>query len=211
MMRYQTGLKKHVFHNLFLLHLLLSPVLAQAELTWDIDALMNALASTKSGHAAFVEKKSIAMLDQPVESSGELFYTAPSYLEKRTLKPKKESLVLDKDKLIVEQRGKKRTLSLQSYPEVAAFIDSIRGTLAGDKKALERAYKLTLDGDESRWHLTLLPLENKMKKIVEMIDISGAGNQLQSIVIQQADGDSSHMTITPILTSTQTTTPESPQ
>jgi outer membrane lipoprotein-sorting protein len=200
MMRYSTGLK-HVLQSLLLLPLLLSPLLAHAEAAWGIDVLMNTLASTKSGHATFVEKKSIAMLDQPVESSGELFYTAPSYLEKRTLKPKKEILVLDKDKLIVEQRGKKRTLSLQSYPEVAAFIDSIRGTLAGDKKALERVYKLALEGDESNWHLTLSPLENKMKKIVESINISGAGSQLQSIVIQQADGDSSHMTIAPIASS----------
>jgi outer membrane lipoprotein-sorting protein len=197
MMRYP-AVFKHVLQSLLLIPLLLNPLLTQAEEAWGVDALMNTLASTKSGHAAFIERKSIAMLDQPVESSGELFFTAPSYLEKRTLKPKKESLVIDKDKLIVEQRGKKRTLSLQSYPEVAAFIDSIRGTLAGDKKALERAYKLTVDGDESNWHLTLLPLEIKMKKIVETITISGTTNQLQSIVIQQADGDSSQMTITPI-------------
>jgi outer membrane lipoprotein-sorting protein len=200
MMRFSTGFKQ-VLQSLLLMPLLLSPLLTHAEAAWGIDALMNNLASTKSGHAAFIERKSIAMLEQPVESSGELFYTAPSYLEKRTLKPKKESLVIDKDKLIVEQRGKKRTLSLQSYPEVAAFIDSIRGTLAGDKKALERAYKLMLEGDESNWHLTLLPLEIKMKKIVETITISGAANQLQSIVIQQADGDSSQMTITPIAAS----------
>jgi hypothetical protein len=114
------------------------------------------------------------------------------------LKPKPETLVLDKDKLIVEQRGKKRTLSLQSYPEVAAFVDSIRGTLAGDRKALERVYQLTLEGNESNWHLTLLPQEKKMQRIIESINIRGSSNQLQQIVIQQADGDSSHMTITPV-------------
>lgn len=198
MMRYQAG-SKYWSRAILAGALLFSALLSQASETWGLDALMNALANTKSGHASFVEKKTIAMLDQPVESSGELFYTAPSYLEKRTLKPKKESLVLDKDKLIVEHRGKKRTLSLQSYPEVAAFIDSIRGTLAGDKKALERVYKLTLEGEEDNWHLTLSPLESKMKKIIETINISGAGNQLQIIVIEQADGDSSYMTITPIL------------
>jgi outer membrane lipoprotein-sorting protein len=172
--------------------------LAIADEAWTVERLMSRLTETKSGHATFVEKKSIAMLDQPVESSGELFYTAPAYLEKRTLKPKPETLVLDKDKLIVEQRGKKRTLSLQSYPEVAAFVDSIRGTLAGDQKALERVYQLTLEGNESNWHLTLLPQEKKMQRIIESINIRGSSNQLQQIVIQQADGDSSHMTITPV-------------
>jgi hypothetical protein len=171
---------------------------SHAEATWDLDQLMQSLATTRTGHASFVEKKFIAILDKPVESSGELFYTAPDRLEKRTLQPKAESMVLDKDKLIVEQRGKKHVLSLQSYPEIAAFIDSIRGTLAGDRKALERSYKLSMVGTQQDWNLSLLPLTDKMKKVVTSIDISGTGNTLETIQIKQADGDSSVMTITPL-------------
>jgi hypothetical protein len=178
--------------------ILLFAVLSHAESNWDIEQLMQSLATTRSGHASFVEIKSIAILDKPVESSGELFYSAPDRLEKRTLKPKLESMVLDKDKLIVEQRGKKRVLALQNYPEVAAFIDSIRGTLAGDRKALERNYQLTIEGDQQNWNLTLLPIDDKMKKIVAKISIAGSGNVLQTINILQADGDSSQMTITPL-------------
>jgi hypothetical protein len=171
---------------------------SHAEATWDLDQLMQSLAAMRTGHASFVEKKFIAILDKPVESSGELFYTAPDRLEKRTLQPKAESMVLDKDKLIVEQRGKKHVLSLQSYPEIAAFIDSIRGTLAGDRKALERSYKLGMVGTEQNWSLSLLPLADKMKKVVTSINISGSGNTLETIEIKQADGDSSLMTITPL-------------
>lgn len=171
---------------------------SHAENTWDLDQLMQSLAASKSGHASFIEKKSIAILDKPVESSGELFYTAPDRLEKRTLKPKAESMVLDKDKLIMEQRGKKHVLSLQSYPEIAAFIDSIRGTLAGDRKALERTYKLSITGTQQDWNLSLLPLEDKMKKVATSINIGGYDNMLKTIEIKQADGDSSIMIITPI-------------
>jgi len=49
---------------------------------------MQLLAQSRSAHASFVETKSIAMLDKPVISSGELFYTAPDHLEKRTLNPR---------------------------------------------------------------------------------------------------------------------------
>ena len=171
---------------------------SHAQATWDLDQLMQSLATTQTGHASFIEKKFISILDKPVESSGELFYTAPDRLEKRTLQPKAESMVLDKDKLIVEQRGKKHVLSLQSYPEIAAFIDSIRGTLAGDRKALERSYKLGMAGTQQNWSLSLLPLADKMKKVVSRIDISGSGNTLETIEIKQADGDSSLMTITPL-------------
>lgn len=162
---------------------------------WDLDQLMRTLAQTRSGHASFIEKKSIAILEKPVESSGELFYSAPDRLEKRTLKPKAESMLLDHGTLTIEQKGKKHVLQLQSYPEIAAFIDSIRGTLAGERKALERTYELSLEGDEQNWTLTLLPLDAKMKKVVERICISGERNELRNIEIRQADGDSSLMTI----------------
>jgi len=192
-----------VIPSLLLLSMLLMAPISRAEHSlndsgWNIDLLMQSLAAIRSGHASFEEKKSIAMLDKPVESSGELFYSAPDRLEKRTLKPKTESMLLDKDTLTVEKRGKKHALPLQSYPEIAAFIDSIRGTLAGDRKALERTYKLSLDGDEQNWSLVLLPIEDKMKKVVAMIIIAGSGSTMRTIEIKQADGDSSLMTITPL-------------
>jgi outer membrane lipoprotein-sorting protein len=179
---------------LVLLALLLAAVVSHAA-EWDIDQLMHGLAQTRSDHARFVEKKSIAMLDKPVESSGELFYTAPDHLEKRTIKPKPESMILDRGTLVIARGRQKLDLQLQDYPEVAAFIDSIRGTLAGDRKALERAYRLSLDGSALRWTLQLLPVDEKMLAVVKRIRISGAGYELRSIEITQADGDSSLMLI----------------
>jgi hypothetical protein len=128
-----------------------------------------------------------------VESSGELFYTAPDHLEKRTLKPKPESMILDQDALVIERGSKKRVLQLQDYPEVAAFIDSIRGTLAGDRMALERHYRLSLEGTAEHWTLQLVPLDEKMQAVVRRIRIAGVQDALRSIEITQADGDSSLM------------------
>ena len=162
---------------------------------WDIDQLMHGLAQTRSDHAGFVEKKSIAMLDKPVESSGELFYAAPDHLEKRTLKPKAESMILDHGTLMIERGRQKHELQVQDYPELAAFIDSIRGTLAGDRKALERNYRLSLDGTAEHWTLQLLPVDEKMQAVVKRIRIAGTRNTVRSIEINQADGDSSLMLI----------------
>lgn len=174
--------------------LLFAPLARAAD--WDIDQLMRSLAQVRSGQATFVEKKTLKLLDKPVESSGELLYTAPDRLEKRTLKPRPESMVLERGTLTIEQKGKRHVLPLQSYPEMAAFIDSIRGTLAGDRAALERVYRLDLEGDEQGWTLSLQPLADRMKKVVERITIVGERNTLRSIDIRQADGDSSLMTIT---------------
>ena len=177
-----------------LIALILAPVLSHAA-DWDIEQLMRSLAQTRSGHASFVEKKFIAILDKPVESSGELFYSAPDNLEKRTLKPKPESMLVNGNELLIERGRQKHRLQLQDYPELAAFLDSIRGTLAGDRKALERNYKLSLEGSAERWTLRLLPLDEKMQAVIQRIRIAGVRDQVRSIEIIQADGDSSVMTI----------------
>ena len=190
----------HLMRRMLLaLALVLVPLIGHAA-GWDIDQLMRGLAQTRSDHAGFVEKKFIAMLDKPVESSGELFYTAPDRLEKRTLKPKPESMTVDADTLVIERGRQVHRLQLQDHPELAAFIDSIRGTLAGDRKALERNYRMSLEGTAERWTLQLLPLEEKMQAVVKRIRIAGARDAVRSVEITQADGDSSLMLIEKLAT-----------
>ncbi len=161
---------------------------------------MAALAKNSGGVTTFTEKKFIAMLDTPLESSGELHYTAPSYLEKRTLKPTPESFVLD-DGVITIQRGKKRhTLKLKRHPRIAIFIESIRGTLAGDISALERSYQLALAGNAEHWQLTLSPTDKRMADILNHIVILGKQETINTIEIHQADGDYSIMKIEEVAT-----------
>jgi len=162
---------------------------------WTIDRLMQTMQEIRSDHASFTERKSIAMLEEPVDSSGELFYTAPDRMERRTLKPKPESMILDGDTLVFERGGKKRRFQLQESPELAAFIASIRGILAGDRAALERNYRLSLEGPAEDWTLQLLPLDENVHAVVTSIRISGVGNAVRSIETAQADGDSSLMLI----------------
>jgi outer membrane lipoprotein-sorting protein len=166
---------------------------------WDVQQLMQSLSQNKSGRASFVEKKYIAILDRPVESSGDLLYTAPDRLEKRTLKPKPESMVVSGNELVVERGRQKQSVQLQNYPELAALIDSIRGTLAGDLKALESNYQLTLEGAPDRWTLQLVPTGDRIRAVVQRIRISGIAGDVRSVEITQADGDHSLMTIEKIM------------
>lgn len=163
--------------------------------TLTVEQLMQTLAETKPSRATFIEKKHIALLDQPVESSGELFFTAPDYLEKRTLLPKPESLIVNGQKILIERSNKTYYFTLQNLPELAAFINSIRGTLAGDLKSLKRDFQLQLEGGTDKWALQLTPSNEKMKKLLQHIRIAGFNNQIHNVEILQTDGDSAVMTI----------------
>ncbi|WGY68036.1 outer membrane lipoprotein carrier protein LolA [Burkholderia cepacia] len=165
---------------------------------WNLDRLMSTLAQHKSGRATFTETKYLSIATQPVESSGELVFVAPDHLEKHTLSPKPEHLVVDGDMLTVERNNRKFTLALARYPELGAFIDSIRATLAGNRFALEQVYKVALAGHGDDWTLTLTPLDSRMLKVVSTITLDGTRDVLRSVAIRQADGDHSVMRLQPV-------------
>ncbi|HDR9768272.1 TPA: outer membrane lipoprotein carrier protein LolA [Burkholderia cepacia ATCC 25416] len=170
---------------------------ADAAPAWTLDRLMSTLAQHKSGRATFTETKYLSIATQPVESSGELVFAAPDHLEKHTLSPKPEHLVVDGDMLTVERNNRKYTLALARYPELGAFIDSIRATLAGNRFALEQVYKVALAGRGDDWTLTLTPLDSRMLKVVSTITLDGTRDLLRSVAIRQADGDRSVMRLQP--------------
>jgi Outer membrane lipoprotein carrier protein LolA-like len=163
----------------------------------DLDQVMGMLAMRHHGRVEFIEQQFLKVLSHPIESSGELRYDAPDRLEKRTLKPHAETLVLTGGVLSVERANNRRVMDLHTYPQVLPFVESIRATLAGDRKALERLFRLDFTGSVSRWTLTLVPLESKVKQSVSQVRIDGAGDQLLKVEIRQPDGDRSLMTLRP--------------
>lgn len=164
---------------------------------WGVEQLMQSLGQVKSARGKFVERKYLAILSAPLEFSGTLLYTAPGRLEKHTLSPKPETMVLEQDRFTIENKDRKerRTLVLQDYPVMWAFVESIRSTLAGDLQTLNRFYRVTLEGSETQWRLLLKPGEPKMQALVSEIRISGGNNRIRTIEIIEAEGDRSVMTI----------------
>ena len=165
---------------------------------YDIDQLMAELAQHKGGRVRFSEKRHLAVLDKPVQASGEMIYSPPDRLERRTFLPRPETMVLDKDVLSVERDKRKLTVNLSSRPDVLAFVDSIRSTLSGNRTVLEQHYTLKLQGDSGRWVLTLLPSEPGISALLQRITVSGGKGQVRHIEYLQADGDRSEIAIEPL-------------
>jgi len=174
------------------------PLLPAAATDWGVEQLMQALGEVKSSKARFVERKHMAILSAPLEYSGALIYVAPDRLEKHTQTPRRESLLLERDQLTIESPGRKhrRTVVLQDYPVIWAFVESIRSTLAGDLATLTRFYEVKLEGSERRWRLLLKPRDPQMEEVVSEIRLSGSRNWIDAIEIIEINGDRSVMTIT---------------
>jgi hypothetical protein len=161
----------------------------------ELPTLMQLLAARRHAHATFVERKTLAVLSRPVESSGELLYDAPDRLEKRTLKPKAETLLLENGRLSVRRGKRSYDMALRDAPQAAPFIDTIRATLAGDLPALQRGYTLEFHTVPGGWTLQMTPRDAQLLRLVTRVSIRGAGTALGEVTIDSADGDRSVMTI----------------
>ncbi len=171
------------------------PVHAERADTGDLDAVMSLLAMRRHGRVEFIEQHFLAMVGRPVESSGEMRYEAPDRLEKRTLEPRAETLLLAGGVLTIERHGQRRELDMHRYPQVLPFVESIRATLAGDRNALERIFEVTFGGSTQRWRLILVPRDPQLARTVKQVEIDGARDQLQRVEIRQPDGDRSLLTL----------------
>lgn len=157
--------------------------------------LMKVLAQRKHGRVTYSEEDYLAILERPVKSSGVLVFDAPGHLEKRTLKPRRESLVLDGDQLTVQRRHRTYRVQLSSYPQVAPFVDAVRDTLAGNEEGLRKVFKVGLTGTLEDWKLQLMPLDKEAARKVKRVEIAGARDEIHSVEILQLDGDRSVMTL----------------
>jgi len=164
---------------------------------WGVQQLMRELGAVKRSQSRFVERKYLKVLKAPLELRGTLTYVAPGNLVKRTLSPKPETLTVEGDRLTLEStaRNGSRTLRLRDYPVLWAFVESIRSTLSGDIAALERFYRVELEGGRARWRLYLVPRDPDMRAVISLINIGGSRDRVERIEVQETRGDRSVTTI----------------
>ena len=80
-------------------------------------------------------------------------------------------------------------------PLVAALVESLRATLAGDGAELERLYSARVGGTRQRWTLALTPRDLEVAGVVKGIGIAGSGSRIVRLEILEPGGDGSVMTI----------------
>ena len=169
---------------------------AQSQPTgFTLGQLMESLARRKHGQVSYEETDYFAVLDRPLKSSGLLIYDAPDHLEKRTLKPKEQALILDGDQLTVQRGRRNYRMQLSAYPQVAPLVDAMRDTLAGNEEALRKAFKIGFTGTADGWKLELVPLDEDVARKVSRLEIAGAHDEIRSVEILQVGGDRSVMTL----------------
>jgi len=165
---------------------------------FDIGALTTLLGQVRSGEATFVETRRVEMLDRTLMSSGRLSFRAPDSFVRETLKPRHDKLAVDGNTLTMTLGERSRTMQLDASPEAAVIVEAIRGTLTGNRAALERLFEATVSGSAERWTLELVPRDMRLRGQVQSVRLSGGDAAVREVQVLLADGDRSVMTIEPV-------------
>ena len=156
------------------------------------------LAAVPERRATFQEEKQLGALTETLRSTGHMLYRRPGHLEKITDWPQPERLVVDGGRLILTTGNEPpRVVDLAGQPELRAMVDAMRGPLAGDLAALQRAFAVHVSGTRSDWRLELTPTDPRAKRVLRQVEVAGQGADPTGIHVVQANGDEQRLRIVP--------------
>ena len=171
---------------------------AHAASEFDLAQLTVLLAQVKAGEATFTETRHVKMLDKTLESSGRLSFEAPDTFVRETIKPRADRVAVVGNRVTMSQGTRSRTVALDSVREASVIIEAIRGTLTGNREALERSFTARVSGNPQRWSLELVPREPYLREQVALVRVSGERAVVREVQVAMFDGDRSVMTIEPV-------------
>jgi Outer membrane lipoprotein carrier protein LolA-like len=191
---------KSIRHCLMSLSALtIGAVFAPCAVALDVPELMKLLAAKPSGEARFTETRYVKELDRPLTASGTVSFKAPDQFSRHTLKPRPESMVVEGSRMTLERAGRKRHMELAALPEAAAMVEAVRGTLMGNRAALERHFRARISGEQPSWGLDLTPIDTRVYNLIRVIRLSGRQSDVLQVEVQLADGDRSVMVMEPVV------------
>jgi outer membrane lipoprotein-sorting protein len=170
---------------------------AASEPRLDARQLMQMLAGVRSASATFVETRHSPLLKSPLVSRGTLTYRRPDQLEKVVVSPHKERIALQGDRLTIDSAAAgRREIELgPGASGIAALIEAVRATRAGDLARLERDFDVVVSGTLDDWQLRLKPRAANVAQYVNAIGVWGSGARLRRVEVWEATGDRTVMDI----------------
>jgi hypothetical protein len=162
------------------------------------DTLLASLAQHPHGAVKFSEETRSQLLTHSVHSEGVLRFDAPDRLEKQTLTPRAEDLIVEGDVVTIIRGHHRNSIRLTEYPKLSPLLEGIRATLSGNRAALEQRFQVSFTPGASAWELRLAPLGGAHDAGFTRIVLRGHDDALQSVTLEQSNGDRTTIALAPL-------------
>ena len=170
------------------LELLAASARAQPD-TLELDDLLQHMASTRGVVAEFREVKTLALLEEPLEARGTLYFQPPDRFVRVTREPAATRLLLVGSHMRFEDATGVNDVDLTENPVARQFADNLVALWRGDRQRLEQLYRLAFHAEATRWELVLAPRGAPLDRVIAKIRLAGDGATMHEMELLESDGD----------------------
>ncbi|MCE0556468.1 MULTISPECIES: outer membrane lipoprotein carrier protein LolA [unclassified Motilimonas] len=122
----------------------------------------------------FVQHRHLALLSQPLVSSGNFSLSASAGLHWQQITPFASQLSLNNTQLSQQiADGPVQVISAQEQPALFAFSSLFLGLFRGDEISLKQNFQLYFTGDINAWQLGGVPLGSPLNQAIKSIRLQG--------------------------------------
>jgi hypothetical protein len=157
--------------------------------TLELDELLHHMATTRGVVAEFRELKTLALLEEPLESRGTLYFQPPDRFVRVTREPAATRLVLVGSRMRFEDATGGSDVDLAENPVARQFADNLVALWRGDRARLEKLYRLDFRAEGPRWQLGLSPRGAPLDRFIASIRLAGDGATMRTMELLESDGD----------------------
>jgi outer membrane lipoprotein-sorting protein len=154
-----------------------------------LEALMKGMAGASGVVARFREEKRLALLSEPLESRGTLYFVPPNRLSRETTEPSRTRLVIDGDRFSFRDAAGSEAVDLSASPIAREYVANFIVLFNGDLDALNRRYEPEFSADAAGWRLVLRPRGKPLSDFIERVTLVGRGRALDRMELVEAGGD----------------------
>lgn len=157
--------------------------------TLELDELLHRMATTRGVVAEFREVKTLALLGEPLEARGTLYFQPPDRFVRVTHEPAATRLVLVGSRMRFEDATGGSDVDLAENPVARQFADNLVALWRGDRARLEQLYRLDFRAEGARWELALTPRGAPLDRFIASIRLAGDGASMRTMELLESDGD----------------------
>jgi hypothetical protein len=159
--------------------------------------LQRLLQSAPAVDIPFVEQRQSPWLTEAVESRGTVRSLPQGGLEKQLEFPKQEIWRLLPDRMEWKSLAStgdntgntSKQILFSKAPALGVLSDAIRHVVAGDFPALERDFKVVVEGDAKQWTAHLQPQSTEAVRYLDRLEMQGSGSRLLTLVVVERKGE----------------------
>lgn len=156
----------------------------------DATALLARIARPPPASIRYTEVRYSSLLTRPLVVTGQLAYQGPGRFDRMVEQPYRETTTIRGQDVVVARDGQASAhFSLQRAPALGGMLETFGALLSGDRKMLDRSFRVTVSGTVSAWHIALEPRASTLGKWLSRIDIDGSDETPRCITLLEPDGD----------------------